>query len=304
MRIRVLGSAAGGGFPQWNCACSLCARARAGDANVQARTQSSIAVQGDGSAAWLLVNASPDLRAQMAANGLTPQHGVRHTPIAAVLLMDGQIDHAAGLLLMRELGRPMIIYTTPEVREDLSAGYPLLTMLGHYCGVDARLVSLTGDAFSIAETPGFRCSPVPVAGKPAPYSPHRGNPRVGDNLGLTFIAAGSGKKVFYAPGLGTITPAVRAAMEQADVLMVDGTCWHDDDLARNGISPTRARDMGHLPQAGAGGMLEVLAAFPRARKILIHINNTNPILDACSPERAQLTALGIEVAHDGMEIAL
>jgi pyrroloquinoline quinone biosynthesis protein B len=144
---------------------------------------------------------------------------------------------------------------------------------------------------------------VALKSKPPPYSPHRNEPRPGDNIGVRIVDERNGRSVFYAPGLGEIEPHLRPFLSAADCVMVDGTFWTDDELARLGISKKRARDMGHLPQSGPGGMLELLTPLA-ARRILIHINNTNPILDEDSPERAALDAAGIEVAYDGMEIEL
>jgi pyrroloquinoline quinone biosynthesis protein B len=159
--------------------------------------------------------------------------------------------------------------------------------------------------FQIPALPGVAITALPVEGKPGPYSAYRENPRVGDNIGLMFRDAGSGRRLFYCPGLAGVPPAVERVLGTSDCVLVDGTFWSDDEMIRIGVSHKRASDLGHLPQSGAGGMAEQLARLPQpTRRILIHINNTNPILDEAGPERAQLTAAGIEVAHDGMEIEL
>jgi len=305
MRIRVLGSAAGGGFPQWNCNCANCRGLRAGTLHARARTQSSIALSVD-ARRWLLCNASPDIHRQIGQNaGLQPQTGLRDSGIGAILLVDGQIDHAAGLLLLREHGAPLPLWTTEPVREDLSTGLPLLKVLHHYCGIAWHRIPVDGTAFSIPVLPDVSITALPVAGKPGPYSPYRESPRIGDNVGLVFREQATGRQLFYAPGLADITPPVAAAMHDSDCVLVDGTFWSEEEMIRVGVSHKRARDLGHLPQSGAGGMIEQLAKLPAAcRRILIHINNTNPILDESGPERAQLLAAGIEVAHDGMEIEL
>jgi pyrroloquinoline quinone biosynthesis protein B len=145
---------------------------------------------------------------------------------------------------------------------------------------------------------------VPVSSKPPPYSPHRNNPRDGDNIGMRISDPRTGKVLFYAPGLGEIEPQVRPFLEEADCVMVDGTFWTDDEMITLGVSKKRARDIGHLPQSGAGGMIEVLNSLKARRKVLIHINNTNPILNEDSRERHVLDAAGIEVAWDGMDITL
>ena len=304
MLVHVLGSAAGGGFPQWNCNCANCSGVRAGSIRARPRTQSSLALS-DGGGRWLLVNASPDVRAQIAACPvLQPGTPVRATGIAAVLLMDAQIDHVTGLLSLRE-GRALTVLCSDPVRQDLSAGLPLFPVLGHYLDLNVVPLPDHGTPFVVAGIPRVTLRTVALASKAPPYSPHRHDPHPGDNLGLVAEDAVSGRRLFYAPGLGAVDGAVAHELEQADIALIDGTCWHDDELARAGVPrPKRAREMGHLPLAGAGGMLEQLARFPRPRKILIHINNTNPILDEDSPERRELERLGVEVAEDGMELAL
>ncbi len=305
MQIRVLGSAAGGGFPQWNCNCANCRGLRSGTLRARARTQSSLALSVD-SRRWLLCNASPDIHRQIESNAvLQPQSAVRDSGIAAILLVDGQIDHATGLLLLRERNTPLPLWTTEPVREDLSTGLPLLKVLQHYCGTAWHRIPLDGAAFAMPALPDVSITALPVAGKPGPYSPYREHPRVGDNVGLLFREQVSGRQLFYAPGLADITPPVAAAMRDSDCVLVDGTFWSDDEMIHIGVSQKRARDLGHLPISGAGGMMEQLAKLPATcRRILIHINNTNPVLDEAGVERAQLAAAGIEVAHDGMEIEL
>ncbi|HXH01945.1 MAG TPA: pyrroloquinoline quinone biosynthesis protein PqqB [Candidatus Competibacteraceae bacterium] len=302
MHIRILGSAAGGGFPQWNCNCRNCAGLRAGILRARPRTQSSLTVSGDGQN-WLLINASPDIRAQLAAFApLQPGRRLRDTAIAAVLLMDSQIDHVSGLLALRE-GPPIRLYCSDPVYHDLTSGLPLIGVLGHYCGVERRPVPLDGCSFAIAEVPGLRLTAVALSSMAPPYSPHRHDPHPGDNLGLLIEDEDSGRRVFYAPGLGEIEPHLQPYLESADALLVDGTFWREDEMILAGVGHKLAAEMGHLPQSGRGGMIEVLRSL-RGRKILIHINNTNPILDEDSPERAELVAAGIEVAYDGMDIIL
>src|SRR5437667_208852 len=210
MHIRVLGSAAGGGFPQWNCNCRNCDGVRKGTIRARPRTQSSIAVSADGSD-WTLFNAAPD----------------------------------------------------------------------------------PGITFSVAGAQALSFTAVPLKSKPPPYSAHRNEPRAGDNIGVRIVDGRSRRVLFYAPGLGEIEPHLRPFLAEADCLMLDGTFWTDDELIRLGVSNKSARDMGHLPQSGPGGMLEALKPL-RARKILIHINNTNPILDEDGPERTALDAAAVE----------
>jgi pyrroloquinoline quinone biosynthesis protein B len=306
MKIRVLGSSAGGGFPQWNCNCRNCDGVRRGVIAARARTQSSIAVSDNGED-WLLVNASPDILAQIAANPeLQPARRVRDTGIAAVITMDAQIDHVTGLLMLRERGTPLPLYTTDAVWQDLSTGFPVTSILSHYCGVEHRRIALDGPAFSVPELPRVSIDALPLSSKAPPYSPHREAPEVGDNIGLMFTNNVTGKRAFYAPGLGALEPHVLDAMRAADLLLVDGTVWTDDEMIRLGLTKKTGADMGHLAQSGPGGMIEVLDSIVRAdvRKVLIHINNTNPILIEDGPERRMLSEHGIEVAHDGMSFEL
>lgn len=303
MRIRVLGSSAGGGFPQWNCNCPNCDGLRRGSILAQARTQSSIAVTVDDTD-WLLVNASPDVLAQIRATPeLQPARAQRDSGIAAVLLMDAQIDHVTGLLMLRERPSPLPLLATPEVLDDLTEGFPITRILSHYCGVTPTPLRLDGEFMALPELPGMAIRPVLLSSKPPPYSPFRNCPRPGDNIGLLIENSATGQRVFYAPGLGEMTPALLDLMGQCSVILVDGTFWTEDEMQRLGLSKKSAAEMGHLPQSGPQGMIAQLDTLPSAtRKILIHINNTNPILREDSPERALLTAHGIEVAFDGMDI--
>jgi len=327
MKIIILGSAAGGGFPQWNCNCRNCDGIRKGTIQAHSRTQSSIAVSADGEH-WALINASPDILTQIRATpALQPARAIRDSGIVAVLLMDAQIDHVTGLLMLRE-GKPLPLYCTPSVWDDLNSGLPLASVLSHYCGVQWHpvypQVGTAGQgtagqgtagqdgeedeektaAFTIPGIAGIRFTQLALKSKAPPYSPHRQQPQPDDNSGLIIENTLTGKTLFYAPGLGEIEPHVEAAMRRADCVLVDGTMWTDDEMIRMGLSAKRASDMGHLHLSGPGGMIEALDAIEARRKILIHINNTNPILDENSVERATLAQHGIETAYDGMEISL
>jgi len=309
MKIIVLGSAAGGGFPQWNCNCNNCAGVRSGTISATARTQSSIAVSNDGKQ-WVLINASPDILAQLRATpALHPAPASRDSPIAAVLLMDAQIDHVTGLLMLREGKKRLPLYCTEPVWGDLNTSLPLAPVLSHYCGVDWHALEMVGDGpamlpVQIPGVDGIRFTPLALSSKAPPYSPHRNHPVIGDNIGLLIEDVATGKTVFYAPGLGAIEPQVDAAMRRADCVLVDGTFWTADEMITLGFSRKTAADMGHLHQWGPDGMIAVLDTLPTQRKILIHINNTNAILDDHSAERATLAQHGIDVAFDGMEINL
>lgn len=303
MRIRVLGSSAGGGFPQWNCNCPNCDGVRRGSLRATPRTQSSIALSADGTD-WLLVNASPDILTQLAHTpALQPARSVRDTGIAAVLLMDAQIDHVTGLLMLRERQTPLPLLATPEVFSDISSGFPITSILSHYCGVQRQELPIDGSAVTVPGLPGLQIQTVALNSKPPPYSPFRGAPRPGDNIGLLMTNPATGAKAFYAPGLAEVTAPLLDLMRDCAVVLVDGTFWTHDEMQRLGLSRKAALDMGHLPQSGPGGMIEQLDRLPATvRKVLIHINNTNPMLVEDSPERAELTAHGIEVAFDGMDI--
>jgi pyrroloquinoline quinone biosynthesis protein B len=304
MRVTVLGSAAGGGFPQWNCNCRNCAGQRAGTLRAKPRTQSSIFIQPDASEDGVLFNASPDILAQIRANpALQPARAVRDTAIAAVVLIDGQVDHATGLFMLRERSTPLPLWCTDPVTEDLTHGNPVLRVLGHYCGVDRHRIGLDGAAFHLPGVPGLALRALPLRSKAAPYSPHREHPVAGDNIGVTITDQASGRSLFYAPGLGEITPPVFDAMAGADAVMVDGTFWTDDEMLAQGVGRKRAGEIGHLAQHGPGGMLEWLAKLPpQTHRMLIHINNTNPILDEDSQERAVLKRAGVAVCEDGQHL--
>lgn len=268
-----------------------------------ARTQSSIAVSTD-ERNWLLFNTSPDILKQLEAfPAIQPKEGVRDTGIKAIMLIDSQIDHTTGMLMLRE-GKPLDVYCSAMVKQDLTSGFPLFKMLEDYCTVNHHEIPLDGSGFTVPGIDDLRFYTHSLKSKAPPYSPHRHDPHDGDNVGVIIEQISTGKKVYYAPGLGEIEPHVETAMQQVDCLMVDGTFWTDDEMPAQHISPKKAREIGHLPQSGPGGMIEVLQGVDNTRKILIHINNTNPILDEESEQRKILQAEGIEVAYDGLEITL
>lgn len=302
MRLRVLGSAAGGGFPQWNCHCSNCDGVRSGKLRAQARTQSSVAVTADDKN-WVLINASPDIRAQLEAfPPLRASETIRGCAIRGIVLVDGQIDHSTGLLFLRE-GERLQVYCTELVKGELTDQFPLLPLLDKYCGVQLKSIALD-ESFEVAGVPGLKFRVVNVESAAPPYSPLRKQTVAEATIGLLIEDVQSGGKLFYAPGIGAMTAETEAAFQEADCLLVDGTFWEESDMEVVGVGVKKAREMGHLPQCGKGGMLEALEKVPKARKVLIHINNTNPILDEESAQRKALADAGIEVAFDGMEINL
>ncbi len=304
MKVMVLGSAAGGGFPQWNCNCNNCCGVRSGSLDAIPRTQSSIAVSVDGER-WILFNASPDIRSQLEANPpLQPKRGRRDTGVHGVVLADSQIDHTTGLLFLRE-GCPLRVYCTDMVAQDLSTGFPIFVMLKSWDGgVIHTTVPIDGSAFQVIDIEEISITAIPLDGKAPPYSPHRHDPHVGDNVGYLIEDTRSQASLFYAPGLGQMSSALLNMMGGADCVMVDGTFWSEDEMQRAGVGTKLASDMGHLPQSGDEGMLHWLSKIPGPRKILIHINNTNPILIENSPERKLVEETGVEVAYDGMTFDL
>jgi len=306
MKIQVLGSAAGGGFPQWNCNCRNCKGFRDGTLNAKSRTQSSIAVSANGED-WILFNTSPDIRAQLESFApMQPARRIRDTGIAAIVFMDSQIDHTTGLLMLRE-GCPHKVWSTEMVRQDLTSGFPIFNMLDSWNGGihwNEIPIEPGNSSFVVPEVPELKLTAVALSSSAPPYSPHRNDPHPGDNIGILIEDTRSGKTVFYAPGLGQIEPHLKPYMKDADCVMVDGTIWSDDELITSGVGDKLGVTMGHLAMTGENGMIEFLDTLEKPRKVLIHINNTNPILDEDSPERAEVESHGIEVSYDGMSIEL
>lgn len=296
MWVRVLGSAAGGGFPQWNCGCPQCRAVRDGSRPCVARTQSSVAVSADYQR-WFLLNASPDIRAQIESFPALHPRGVRDSPLRSVLLTDAELDHSFGLLLLREVDR-LELHATVEVHEKLSSGTFLLQTLGAYTRVDWQPVS-TGTEVSLADSGlSYQAFGIPTS-KRARFG--TGEEEEG-LVGYRITDGHTGRTLVYLPGAQELAAPVREQLEDCTCLLFDGTCWQDDELIRLGISRKTSRDMGHVPISGADGSLEQLAALQIERKIYIHINNTNPILLEDAPERRIVEEHGLEVAADGLEL--
>ena len=305
MWARVLGSAAGGGYPQWNCACPACRAVRDGSRPARSRTQSSIAVSPD-YRQWFLLNASPDIHAQIESfPALLPRGGPgdgapRAAPIRAVLLTDAELDHTLGLLLLRE-GRDLEIHATEAARDTLWDGTSLLRTLEAYCPVSWKCV-VPGRDTPLGDGLSYRAFDAPTTKRPRFSSGHgNGEGRV---VGYRVTDVHTGGALVYLPTVQELTVPLHHQLAGCNCLLVDGTCWRDDELIRLGAGAKTAREMGHLPISGPGGSLEQLCPLSIDRKIYIHINNTNPILLEDAPERRNLEQYGLEVAVDGLELQI
>lgn len=295
MRVRVLGSAAGGGSPQWNCACPVCTQVRSGAAPDRPRSQSSVAVSAD-HRRWFLINASPDVRTQIEAFPALHPREDRSTPVVAVLLTDAELDHTLGLLLLRE-ARDLTLYATPAVHKTLSDGSAVLSALERYCPVEWRPV-IPGTEFRLDEGLSCRAFDVPTT-KRTRFGPGVDHGRV---VGYRLTDERGGGTLVYLPGVQALTPRLCAEIDGCTCLLIDGTCWRDDELVRLGLAGKTSREMGHLPIDGPDGSLARLASMDVGRAIYVHMNNTNPILLAAAPERRIVQDSGMEVAMDGLEV--
>lgn len=307
LRVVVLGVAAGGGLPQWNCNCDNCRAARAAPA--LRATQASVAVSSDG-AHWFLINASPDLRQQLIATPqLHPAAGrLRHSPIAGVILTNGEVDAVAGLLSLRE-GSPFVIHAHPRVLATLRAN-SIFNVLG--AGVVRREAVVLDQPFE-PRLPGGAASglevlPFAVPGKRAWYleneSDDAGTDEPGDTLGLRIVDKRSGAHFFFLAACGAVTPALAQRLAGAPLVFFDGTLWRDDELIAAGLGRKTGRRMGHMAMSGSDGVIAELADLGIGRKIFLHINNSNPVLRPGSAERAAAECAGWEVPTEGMEIVL
>ncbi len=299
MQAVILGSAAGGGVPQWNCRCPVCSLAWAGDPRVRPRTQSSLAVSTDGTR-WLVINASPDIRQQIAVNpALHPRDGLRHSPIAAVLLTNGDVDHVAGLLSLRE-SQPLALCGTREILTALAAN-PVFDVLNPTY-VERREVALNR---TIELVPGLHATLFPVPGKvplwlegAAAVIGEAGESTVG-----VLIEAG-GRRLAYVPGCARVSEELRRRVDDVDALLFDGTVLDDDDMIRAGVGAKTGWRMGHVPMSGPDGSVAGLADLAIGRRVFVHVNNTNPVLVEGSAERRRVEEAGWTVAHDGLTLHL
>ena len=312
MRVKILGSAAGGGFPQWNCICPNCRAVRTGSLHGKARTQTQVAISDD-SEHWFLLGASPDLRAQIESTpDLHPraaEKSARHSPICGVVLLNADIDHVLGLLLMREL-QPLNAYATASVLRILTEDNSMFAMLQRIKGQLAWTSIAPKECFSM-QTPShiklnLRCRPVSLGTHfPAYVSATRIaqlHPREA-SLGL-IVETLAGKTLAFLPAVPQITDDLLSELDRADVLLFDGTFWGDDELIRIQGSGATAQEMGHVPVSSPQGSLAQLAHLKRPRKIYIHINNTNPMLNQDSPEYRLVREAGWEIAEDGWQFEL
>lgn len=318
MRVHILGSAAGGGVPQWNCKCPNCRAARRDFAAsvsertdgplahargyVERRTQSSVAVSAD-EKRWVLLNASPDLPTQFARfPALTPgSKPLRGAAVEAVVLTDGELDHVTGLLSLREQKKLRLVCTR-AVRELLTKHFPLLPTLAGYCRIAQKLLPVgrvnVGAAAGRLRLGDIWLGALDLSAKAPPYSRRRA--RAGDAVGLRIESPN--RSLVYMPCLPAITPAVRAFVAGSDCLLLDGTFWSNDEMTSLRLTHRTARDMGHVPIGGPDGSLAWLRSLSVPRRIYIHINNTNPILRKGSRERNEVESAGVEVGYDGMDI--
>jgi pyrroloquinoline quinone biosynthesis protein B len=320
MRVKILGSAAGGGFPQWNCACPNCRDFRAGGFVGKARSQAQVAISAD-SRSWFLLGASPDLRDQIEATPeLHPRaegrkdeipepaeevrKNIRHSPIAGAVLLNADVDHTLGLLLLREL-QPLRSYSTASIRRILTEDNSMFAMLQRVPGQLTWNDFAPGESFPLLNTAGedsaLRCRAFSLGTHyPAYVSPARrsGLAQGEASLGL-IVEAPTGKRLAYFPAVPEIDDALLTELDSADVLLFDGTFWSDDELIRTQGAGQTARQMGHVPVSSPEGSLRLLAQLRRPRKIYVHINNTNPMLNEAGPEFRQVRESGWEVAEDG-----
>ena len=309
MRVKVLGSGAGGGFPQWNCGCSNCNGLRAAKLHGSPRTQTQIAFSVN-SKAWFLLNASPDLRAQILATPeLAPPEGSRQSPIAGVFLPSADVDSIMGLLHLREF-TPFRIFATPAVQQIVREENTIFRVLDRamppvqWLGISMRPQFARVDS-DPREDSSFRCSAVPLGGSYPDYVSDalRGS-LPADQAVVGLLVEQGEKRLFFAPSLPGRNQEWKKLAESSDLVFLDGTFWSDDELSRAAGSGKTARAIGHLPLSGPDGLLQQFSGTGRGRRVLIHINNTNPILDEESTEYHQVREMGWEIAHDGMEFAL
>jgi pyrroloquinoline quinone biosynthesis protein B len=302
MQIILLGTAAGGGFPQWNCWCPTCRVARSDPRRAVPRSQSAAAVSADGER-WFLLNASPDIHSQLTRLPRTNPTGVRHTPVEGVVLTDAELDHTLGLVLLRE-AKYLQVVATPAVTEILAHDSALLRVTAAFAEVRRQPLVLDRP-FMLSYRDGCP-SGMSVTAFPVPAGPPRfaSREQEGHTIGLLLHDDATGGTCAFVPGCGGLDDVLLARLAAAQVVLFDGTFWSDDELIRLGISDRTARQMDHLPISGPGGSLERLSALSTPKRVYTHINNSNPILVEDSPERAEVERHGLTVGADGMHFSL
>lgn len=306
MRVRLLGTAAGGGFPQWNCNCSNCRGLRSGALRAQPRTQSCVAISAD-SRRWFLLNASPDIRFQIESfPPLLPwPNTARGTSLEGILLTNADLDHTLGLLILRE-GSRLPVYATSRVRSALTDGLYVDQVLECYCGVDWREPAAEPSPLLYADhsASGLRYAAFPVAGKPPRYLEGRVSPGLGDVVAYRIEDEATGGRMLFMPDVAALDGRTLGQMHNCEALLLDGTFWSKDEMETMGVGTIPAAQMGHLPVGGPDGSLAWIASLPIRRKIYVHINNTNPMLLEDSPERRVVESAGVEIGWDGLEFTL
>jgi pyrroloquinoline quinone biosynthesis protein B len=306
MLVKLLGSAAGGAFPQWNCACHNCRAIRKGTFQGKIRSQTQVAVCGD-SNSWFLLGASPDLRAQIESTPeLHPRDGLRDSPISGVVLLNADIDHILGLLLLREL-QPLSVYATRSIRGILTQDNSMFRMLERVPNevkwTDIRSATPFPLLDPAKHDSGISCRAVSLGIHFPAYVSERRRSELasGESSSGLIVETTTGKRLTYLPAVPQITDSLLSEIESSDVLLFDGTFWDDDELIRVQASGRTAREMGHVPVSES---LALLAQLGRPRKIYIHINNTNPMLNEAGPEYRQVRNAGWEIAEDGWQFEL
>jgi pyrroloquinoline quinone biosynthesis protein B len=306
MRIRLLGTAAGGGVPQWNCNCAVCREARAGSGRVEPRTQSCVAISAD-DRRWFLLNASPDLRGQIEA--FPPLHPfsdrVRISPIEGVLVTNADLDHTLGLLLLRE-GEKLPVHATHQTRRSLTEGLLLGPVLESFCGLDwiEPPHELSPLQLRDGSPSGLRYQAIEVGGKPPRFAKDLPTSSGGIVIGFRILDERTGGRLVFLPDVAGLNDALLAQISDCDVLLFDGTFWSETEMSERGVGVATAASMGHVPISGASGSFALLAGVKAAKKIYIHINNTNPILLQDSTERQRVEAAGWTIGRDGMEFVV
>jgi pyrroloquinoline quinone biosynthesis protein B len=298
LRIVLLGTAAGGGFPQWNCWCPICRAGRSDPRRASPRTQSSAAVSTDGER-WFLLNASPDIRDQLTCLPGTIPAGVRHVPVEGIVTTDAELDHTYGIVLLRE-ARYLQLYSTAAVRSILEVDSRILPVTRAFADVELTELPLEQSVplrYRSGEPSGLWIEPFTVPAGPPRFAP---GASAGHTVGLLIQDQSTGGTCAFVPGCGELDQWLLRRLGDADLLLFDGTFWSDDELVELGISDRRARQMDHLPVSGPDGSLQLLQGLSRPRKVYTHINNTNPMLLEDSPQRATVERAGLAVGSDGM----